>query len=278
MMWIPVAAMSNFWKSHVSHFELTNAMVLLIMLSVSCDANTGIVTSTTTDVINNTILFIWSRQLKNGIKWLVLVMWYCWHADDIVNGMFFYVDGSFSLFLIEYTLAPLKLWITEYFSNADRLSTWQTTWLHLVCGKLYLPKFILITDDTVGCVMSDTWCKIAWHQIVGVGPHTCPMLWGVDTNCEPLCPLLTKRGCGPCTVSTWRCERIGSIWVGGQGCWTWPHPICGAARTSQFLLRDGSLTLMYMGSLMVIAMLCNSLPTMEKLSTLVGSPAVLVWS
>ena len=33
-----------------------------------------------------------------------------------------------------------------------------------------------------------------------------------------------------------------------------------------FLLRDGSLTLMYMVSLTVLVMLCDSLPTMEKLS------------
>ena len=45
-----------------------------------------------------------------------------------------------------------------------------------------------------------------------------------------------------------------------------------------FLLRDGSLILMDMASLMVLSMFCVSLPTMEKLSTLVSWPVVLAWS
>ena len=36
-----------------------------------------------------------------------------------------------------------------------------------------------------------------------------------------------------------------------------------------FLLRDGSLTLMNMASLIVLAMVCDSLPSMEKLSSLI---------
>ena len=36
-----------------------------------------------------------------------------------------------------------------------------------------------------------------------------------------------------------------------------------------FLLMDGSLALMYMVSLMILVMLCASLPTMEKLSTMI---------
>ena len=43
-----------------------------------------------------------------------------------------------------------------------------------------------------------------------------------------------------------------------------------------FLLWDGSLTLMYMTSLMVLVM-CTTLHTMEKLSTLVWWPVVLAW-
>ena len=44
-----------------------------------------------------------------------------------------------------------------------------------------------------------------------------------------------------------------------------------------FLLRDGSLTLMNMAFLMVIAMVCDFLPTIEKLSNLVWWPGVLAW-
>ena len=46
MMLIPVPTGSNDWEinvaSHFHHLELTNATVLLVMSSVSCDANTGI--------------------------------------------------------------------------------------------------------------------------------------------------------------------------------------------------------------------------------------------
>ena len=45
-----------------------------------------------------------------------------------------------------------------------------------------------------------------------------------------------------------------------------------------FLLRDRSLTLMSIASLMVLVRVCDSLPPMEKLSNLVWWPQVLVWS
>ena len=50
--------------------------------------------------------------------------------------------------------------------------------------------FILTTDGTIGCVMSDTWCQVVWHLIVDAGPHTYPVLYDVDTSCEPMhhCP------------------------------------------------------------------------------------------
>ena len=44
------------------------------------------------------------------------------------------------------------------------------------------------------------------------------------------------------------------------------------------LLRDGSLTLMNIASLMIPAVLYVSLPTMEKLSTWMPCPEVLPWS
>ena len=31
---------------------------------------------------------------------------------------------------------------------------------------LYSPKFILTTDGTIGCAISDTLCQMVWHQIV----------------------------------------------------------------------------------------------------------------
>ena len=55
-----------------------------------------------------------------------------------------------------------------------------------------------------------------------------------------------------------------------QMCRSWYFPI--------FLLKDGSLTQMYMAFLMVLIMPCASLPTMVKQSTLIGCPiAWLCW-
>ena len=45
-----------------------------------------------------------------------------------------------------------------------------------------------------------------------------------------------------------------------------------------FLLSDGSLDLIYIAFLMVLVRLYDSLPTLEKLSTLVWWPVVLAWS
>ena len=46
-------------------------------------------------------------------------------------------------------------------------------------------------------------------------------------------------------------------------------PYMGQMVLPNVLLSDGSLTLIYMASLMVLLMVCDSLPTMEKLSNLV---------
>ena len=73
---------------------------------------------------------------------------------------------------------------------------------------LYSSIFLFITDGTIGCVMSDTWCQVVWHQSVDAGQHTYPILWCIDTNCEPLLPLPTKGGCGSCAMSNWRCGRV----------------------------------------------------------------------
>ena len=54
--------------------------------------------------------------------------------------------------------------------------------------------------------------------------------------------------------------------------------ICGSWYLPMFLLRDGSLTLISMASLMVLAMLWSSLPTMLKLSRDTSWPVMLKWS
>ena len=45
-----------------------------------------------------------------------------------------------------------------------------------------------------------------------------------------------------------------------------------------FLFRDGSFTLMYIASLMFLAILLSSLPTILKLSMDISWPVVLLWS
>ena len=47
---------------------------------------------------------------------------------------------------------------------------------------LYLPIFILTADGTTGSAMTKTWCQGVWHQMI---IHTYPMIWCVDTMCEP---------------------------------------------------------------------------------------------
>ena len=54
--------------------------------------------------------------------------------------------------------------------------------------------------------------------------------------------------------------------------------ICGSWNLQMFLLRDGSLTLMNIASLMFLAILLSYLPTMLKLSRDTSWPVVLWWS
>ena len=53
--------------------------------------------------------------------------------------------------------------------------------------------------------------------------------------------------------------------------------ICGRLHLPVFLLSVKLLTLMYMDLLIVLAKLCTSLPTMLKLSSVVGWPVVDWW-
>ena len=54
--------------------------------------------------------------------------------------------------------------------------------------------------------------------------------------------------------------------------------ICGNWNLAMFLLRDGSLTLMNIASLMSLAILLSSLPTMLKLSRETSWPVLFWWS
>ena len=85
---------------------------------------------------------------------------------------------------------------------------------------LHLSIFILTTDNTIGYVMSDTWCQMIWHLLL--------MHDSIPTQC---CEILTQAvspypqwGYWPCIVGNWHCGRDCMNWR--PGCWTGPHPIC----------------------------------------------------
>ena len=92
---------------------------------------------------------------------------------------------------------------------------------------LYLPIFILTTDDTIGCVMNDNWCQK--NLIVYAGPHTYQTLWCANISCG--------TPCAPCPP--WGC--LGHMqWTSSHMWDNWNFPV--------FLLRDGSLNLIYMAA------------------------------
>ena len=127
---------------------------------------------------------------------------------------------------------------------------------------LYLPNFIPTIDGTIGYVMSDICCQMVWHQIANVGPYTHSMLWYVDTNCElPCAPAYQERLKIMCSehLKIWK----GLLEMGVRVVELDLIPNMGSWNFPLFLLRDGSMTLMYMASLKALAMLCNSISTMK---------------
>ena len=96
------------------------------------------------------------------------------------------------------------------------------------------------------------------------------------TMCGLLCCLVGWYG-GPCAVVL--------VDLGGRFYFRWKLGMLNKTSShmwcswylSIFLLRNGSLTLMNIDSLMVLAMVCDSLPTMGKFSNLVWWPEVLAW-
>ena len=124
---------------------------------------------------------------------------------------------------------------------------------------LYFPT-ILIIDGTI-------WCMI-WERDTGAKGGGTP--W--EKNHSYQC----KKCVFPYHVA-W--GLWGSLWSSGSGHYLiWKARVscrttaqmCGSWNFPRFLLRDGSLTLMNMASLMVLVMLWTSLP--EKLPTLMPCP------
>ena len=75
---------------------------------------------------------------------------------------------------------------------------------------------------------------------------------------------MSEEGCGP----LWDGSSKVLLKMKGRGVLQDLIPDVGQLELPMFLFRDGSLTLIYMASLMVLVMMSASPPTMEKLSTL----------
>ena len=154
-------------------------------------------------------------------------------------------------------------------------------WLLQVCNSYtymsYLSKLILTTDCTTGyakralvprCEAQNWWCcRTPYLPTVVVADTVCgPLCWwwdGVVGLAQWALLMWGGRAYVKCRSGVLKKTSV-HIWD------SWNFPM--------FLLRDRSLPLMNMASLMVLAMVCDSLPTMEKFSNLVWCPEVLAWS
>ena len=82
---------------------------------------------------------------------------------------------------------------------------------------------------------------------------------------------VVQWGCGESVCKGDHCK-----WRAGMSCNT-PSQMCGSWYLSRFLFKGGSLTWMYMASLMVLVMPWDSLSTSDKLSSLMECPVVWEW-
>ena len=125
--------------------------------------------------------------------------------------------------------------------------------------NIILTNYILTTDGTNGYAKGDTWCQRGILQ-PPVQDHSYQCCW-CNTSCVVPSPLCGRGRCWPIVV--WqlrvRCFLRWGPGVFSRTSWymwgSWNLPI--------HLLRNGSLTLMYMVSFMALVLLCTSLPTME---------------
>ena len=131
---------------------------------------------------------------------------------------------------------------------------------------LYLTMFILTMSGVIGCVINGTWCQMVWYQLDDAVPHAYPMLWNVDSMCQSPCAPLPSLWCGPYVVCPWWFRSVylsqGSLVMNKTSSHMWDN-----CYFPMFLLCDGSLTFIYITSLMVIVRLFESLPIMENCTT-----------
>ena len=128
---------------------------------------------------------------------------------------------------------------------------------------------ILTIDGTTDCAKKGTWWQDVRHQIGDVAEfHTYHLLM-LYTQCVGSLHCLSGWCCRLCVVGLIDLGgRVSLRWRSGvlkktssQMWCTWYLPMC--------LLRDGSLTLMNIASSILLAIVCDSLPTIEKMSYLV---------
>ena len=132
--------------------------------------------------------------------------------------------------------------------------------------NVILTKILLTTDGTKMWVRS--------YGAKGVAPQGSTLLTrDVDVNCVPLC--IVAEGVGP----FWDSSSKVLLEMEGTSVLQDLIPDTGQLELPYVpIIRDGSLILMYISSFMVLVILCSSLPTMEKLSTLMQWSEVLPWS
>ena len=116
--------------------------------------------------------------------------------------------------------------------------------------NLYLPQMAPVH---VQCTLVPKWGKQGYISTPRGSVSTKVMKF----VCAPMC--------GGLAHWEW-CHKI--AWDGGKGCTTGPHPRCEALVFLQVPLERWVIDTDVMASLLVLVMLCVSLPTMEKQSTL----------
>ena len=84
-----------------------------------------------------------------------------------------YVDENTSLCLYAYIQTNFLKAINNriFFEHRQAFSMTNHMGSSGLQKMVYLPIFILTTDGTISCVMSDTWCQSMWYQYDDADPH-----------------------------------------------------------------------------------------------------------
>ena len=125
------------------------------------------------------------------------------------------------------------------------------------------------------------WCYcLLLFYVEGVIPHDLLQYFELaDVNAKWLMELPLQGGGWQMLWPAGRCYCLGQFYnFSSEMLSRTSSQICGRWYLPMFLLRDGSLTLIYRASLMVLIRFWSSLPTISKFSILMLWPVVLLWS